>query len=255
MLILARCAPGHSWRNPAERIMSLLNIGLQNCSLEREKCEESVERCLKKYGSIKKIREKSSTEVRQAYTESIQPVQAAVCNRFARLKLKGEPVQVIDPVTDTDIDTCKNHLRNLFPELNLDKLQKNVTKKVLSLADWKSKHCRERQYIFQIRICNEKNCCISSQEPGDIDLSWLPDPILLDDNHYRSYEESKGKETDESDRPSLKIPDKVQKQKVKYNRKRSHSTDGNDNLPEETAEHTIMVCIISRPSTRINLIF
>jgi hypothetical protein len=44
MLILARCAPGHSWRNPAERIMSLLNIGLQNCALERERSTELTEK-------------------------------------------------------------------------------------------------------------------------------------------------------------------------------------------------------------------
>lgn len=36
MLIHVRCAPGHSWTNPAERIMSILNIGLHNFSLERK---------------------------------------------------------------------------------------------------------------------------------------------------------------------------------------------------------------------------
>ena len=30
--IAAMCAPGHSWTNPADRMMSLLNIGLQNCA-------------------------------------------------------------------------------------------------------------------------------------------------------------------------------------------------------------------------------
>lgn len=29
MLIGARCAPRHSWTNPAARVMSVLNIGLQ----------------------------------------------------------------------------------------------------------------------------------------------------------------------------------------------------------------------------------
>lgn len=35
-LILARNAPGHSWRNPAERIMSLLNLGLQTVGVMRQ---------------------------------------------------------------------------------------------------------------------------------------------------------------------------------------------------------------------------
>lgn len=48
MMILARCAPGHSWMNPAERIMSVLNIALQNCALERGKGDEETEKMLKK---------------------------------------------------------------------------------------------------------------------------------------------------------------------------------------------------------------
>ena len=36
MLIHARCAPGHSYTNPVERVMSILNLGLQNVSMERK---------------------------------------------------------------------------------------------------------------------------------------------------------------------------------------------------------------------------
>ena len=34
LFIGARCAPGQSWVNHAERVMSILNIGLQNFSIE-----------------------------------------------------------------------------------------------------------------------------------------------------------------------------------------------------------------------------
>jgi hypothetical protein len=34
-LILLRTAPQQSWTNPAERIMSVLNMGLQGCLLAR----------------------------------------------------------------------------------------------------------------------------------------------------------------------------------------------------------------------------
>ena len=46
MLILARCAPGHSWVNPAERVMSILNLGLQICALQREASDEDTEKRL-----------------------------------------------------------------------------------------------------------------------------------------------------------------------------------------------------------------
>jgi hypothetical protein len=51
MLIAARCAPGQSWCNPAERIMAILNLGLQNCALERTKCSDDVEKKLKRCSS------------------------------------------------------------------------------------------------------------------------------------------------------------------------------------------------------------
>jgi hypothetical protein len=51
MLILARCAPGHSFTNPAERIMSLLNLGLQNCATERSSSDVEGETLFRKCGS------------------------------------------------------------------------------------------------------------------------------------------------------------------------------------------------------------
>lgn len=43
VLIAARTAPGHSWANPAERIMSLLNLAYQNVALYREEMNSSLE--------------------------------------------------------------------------------------------------------------------------------------------------------------------------------------------------------------------
>lgn len=87
MIILCRCAPGHSWRNPVERVMSILNLGLQNCSLERERLREHDEALLKKCGSMKEIRQMSVKEphLKEAYKTSIEPVQALIQNRFRRL--------------------------------------------------------------------------------------------------------------------------------------------------------------------------
>lgn len=49
MMILARCAQDDSWIKTAERtIMSVLNIALQNCALERGKGDEETEKMLKK---------------------------------------------------------------------------------------------------------------------------------------------------------------------------------------------------------------
>ena len=44
MLILTRTPPGGSWRNPAERVMSQLNLGLQAVGLMREEAGDSEDK-------------------------------------------------------------------------------------------------------------------------------------------------------------------------------------------------------------------
>lgn len=112
MVILCICAPGHSWQNPAERVMSILNLGLQICSLERKRLPEH-EALLKICGSMKEIRQMSVKEPRlkEAYKTSIEPVQTFIQNRFIRLKLKDKPIETKDPITEVEIDLFKRHLR------------------------------------------------------------------------------------------------------------------------------------------------
>lgn len=58
MYVAARCAPGQSWTNPAELVMPILNIGLQNCTLQREKMDSEGEKALKNCSGLEAIREK-----------------------------------------------------------------------------------------------------------------------------------------------------------------------------------------------------
>ena len=217
LLILARCAPGHSWQNPAERIMSILNLGLQNCSLERKESEEKFEVELKKCGSMKEIREKAPkiTGLKEAWIDSVEPIQSAIRNRFSRLKLKEKPFITADPVREDDIDLLKRHLREMFPDLDLDKLQKVSTRKSVTYQNWTKAHCRERQYSYQIRKCDDPSCCIPATSSPD-QLAWLPDPVLGEDTeHYLKYSEVKGMETVEDDRPTLKKVEKPKASKAK----------------------------------------
>ena len=47
MLIAVRTCPYQSWTNPAERVMSILNLALQNVSLERKEMDEECEKLIK----------------------------------------------------------------------------------------------------------------------------------------------------------------------------------------------------------------
>ncbi|CAC5400127.1 unnamed protein product [Mytilus coruscus] len=213
MMILARCAPGQSWTNPAERIMSILNLALQNCALERPSGDDDTEREIIRCGSMASLRTlcEKKQDIKQKWIELIEPVQSTVRNRFLRLSLKEKPMQAIDPIAIDEIDIIQRHLREHFPDLNLQKLQKVHTKKCQSYIQWIEKHSRQRHYTFQLRKCDDANCCIPSTL-GRENLMWLPDPVVntTDQDHYLQYEEVKHQETEE-DRPSMKIQKKSKK--------------------------------------------
>ena len=42
-MVVMRTAPTHSWANPVERVMSVLNLGLQGVALSREVMDEEFE--------------------------------------------------------------------------------------------------------------------------------------------------------------------------------------------------------------------
>ena len=61
VLVAARTAPGQSWANPVERIMSLLNLALQNVAISCESSTDAVETKLRSCNSMADIRKMPST--------------------------------------------------------------------------------------------------------------------------------------------------------------------------------------------------
>ena len=51
-LVVARTAPTQIWTNPAERLMSVLNLALSNCALARQLMGEVVEKNMGKCNSM-----------------------------------------------------------------------------------------------------------------------------------------------------------------------------------------------------------
>ncbi|KAK3109149.1 hypothetical protein FSP39_023972 [Pinctada imbricata] len=199
MYVAARCAPGHSWINPAERVMSILNIGLQNCALSRQKGTEEFEKKLSRCTSQESIRAMKQ-EIWEEWEASLEPVKRTVENRFRRLALKDKPFQVMDVITDNEMDHLSRHIDLLFPNMDKNKLVKSHTSRIEEYVKWLDLHCRQRHYSFQIRKCDQPECC----SPVTTRCSWLPDPVLDDTgNHYKSFEDVYTTNTTEEDRPTL----------------------------------------------------
>jgi hypothetical protein len=68
-MVVLRTDPQQSWTNPAERVMSNLNLGLQGCSLARTLNDENFEATMRKCNKM--------TAIRRAATSSCNAVESA----------------------------------------------------------------------------------------------------------------------------------------------------------------------------------
>jgi hypothetical protein len=55
-LVVGRTTPTQSWTNPAERVMSVLNLALSNFALAREPMDDEFEKNIKKCSSMTSVR-------------------------------------------------------------------------------------------------------------------------------------------------------------------------------------------------------
>lgn len=91
MFVAIWTAPGHSYVNPVERIMSILNIGFQNIALERASSES--DETIKKCKNLEDLRK--HPEIRDDWNASLQPLISTLEDRVKRLALKDTPFLVL----------------------------------------------------------------------------------------------------------------------------------------------------------------
>ena len=89
-LCACRTAPAQSWKNPVERVMSVLNLGLQSVGLMRKECSQSAEEALSNCNVLKQIRAAvaNNPELADEVADSIEPVKILISDVFKRLSLK-----------------------------------------------------------------------------------------------------------------------------------------------------------------------
>ena len=153
ILIAARTAPGHSWANPAERIMSLLNIAYQNVALFREEMDSTHEQMLRSCNGMSDIRKKALKEegLKAAWLQSVQTVKEILESRTGRVELKGKKFQCHSPASEEEVHLFESQVLQLVdPEIALGKYTKADMKGLEGYNDFIRDHCVERNYIFQV---------------------------------------------------------------------------------------------------------
>lgn len=112
ILCVARTAPYQSWRNPVERVMSLLNMGLQSVGLMRRKMNDEDEAAISACNSLNELRQVASKHPRlkESCIDSIEPVKLLLYDIFGRIQLKGKNIEAYISAKDEEILKCEEAL-------------------------------------------------------------------------------------------------------------------------------------------------
>ena len=209
-LCAARTAPYHSFRNPAERVMSVLNLGLQSVGIARRRMEDEVESAISNCNSVTEIRRKAKDDssLKEALLDSVAPAKTIPSSVTQRLKLKGKPFSVDVAAQEDEICQLWSSLRKVDPAFCLDHTDKVSTKSLTPKMNGFISHCCcQRYYFFEVKKCGESACqiCAPIQMPSEefSKIKRFPDSVMnTDTGHYKTFGEVYGTVTTEDHRPS-----------------------------------------------------
>ena len=117
MLVAVRTCPYQSWQNIAERIMSTLNLCLQNVALCQKAMPEEFEKMISNkltLGDICKVIARNPTLVPELLDSMAQPI-THFSRRFMSMKIKEDPVKLSKPAQDQDISTVFENIHDIDP--------------------------------------------------------------------------------------------------------------------------------------------
>lgn len=97
-LCAVRTPPQHSWKNPVERIISIINLALQGVGVMRGEVPHESE--LKRCGSLKSIRDlaKKTPVLKEEVQNSVKPMMELLSTLIQRLKLKEHSLESQDGI-------------------------------------------------------------------------------------------------------------------------------------------------------------
>ncbi|GBC39118.1 hypothetical protein GLOIN_2v1788400 [Rhizophagus irregularis DAOM 181602=DAOM 197198] len=95
LIIDVRTAPYHSWMNPAERVMSILNLALQGVTLQHDKMDDILEDIFKSKNTLEEIclAAEGNKQLAIQLQKSIEEVQSLLKERTIRLSLNEKSFQ------------------------------------------------------------------------------------------------------------------------------------------------------------------
>ena len=191
---------------PIERIMSILNIGLQCVGVMRSKGSEQFELSIGNSNSIKELRN-NCFPFKDEVAKSLKPTVDLLNAIIKRLKLKGEDLDVFDAATESEIESFWEILLQIDSSLTITDTTQKAIKDKIDLKQFLKHCCVSSHYSFQIKKCQTIECAIC--KPIKISpeifstIHYLPNPVPGADDHYKGFEEVYGESPTDKHRPSI----------------------------------------------------
>ena len=206
-LIACRTAPNHSWRNPVERLMSIINLGFQSVDLMPAKGSDEFESKIHNCNTLKELRNACCTH-RSEVSKSIEPVIELLSSIVKRLELKGQPFETYEAAKDDDVEAFWEIVQTIDASLTPSGTTKKSIKDEVNFLEFVKHCCRVSHYSFHVKKCGKLDCTICKPVRMDLDvfnsLSFLPNPVP--DDHYKPFNDVYGQEEpNEKHRPSLQL--------------------------------------------------
>ena len=186
-LVACRTAPNHSWKNPVERIMSLLNIGLQCVGLMRVKMSDEFESAVQNCNNLQQLR-KAADVRRDELSSSLKPTVDLLHDVFTRLELKGEPFEMYEAASDDEIEEFWSVLLLIDASLTRENTTRKHISKKSDICVFLKHCCKARHYSFQIKKCASLSCTICkpvrmNSDVFSAELHFLPDQCANSGSH------------------------------------------------------------------------
>jgi len=105
-LVAVRTPPGHSWKNPVERIMSILNLGLQCVGLICQEMDGELEEIMSKCNSMNDIRKaaEKTPRLKNSLKQSLDSTITLLNDVFKRLQLKNKNFKTYEAASELEMN-------------------------------------------------------------------------------------------------------------------------------------------------------
>ena len=191
-----------------ERIMSIVNLGLQCVGLMREEGTAGFEEAIKSSNNLHQLR-KSAAPYKEEIKHILQPPTDLLSDLMKRLNLNDQSFQVLQSADDNEIEAFWEVLNQVDSTLCREDTTKSAVNDKADLQAFMSHCCQVRKYSFCIKKCGVDSCSICKPVRMDrtvfATLRHLPDPMIStsDPEHYLPFEQAMLRDTTDKDCPSL----------------------------------------------------